>query len=37
LQAKDKIEIGADADLVIISPDLKVLQTYIGGKRVFGV
>jgi N-acetylglucosamine-6-phosphate deacetylase len=37
LQTKGKLKIGAEADLVVLSPDLRVLQTYIGGKRVFGL
>jgi len=34
--AKGKIEEGADADLVVLSPDLQVLQTWVGGEQVFG-
>lgn len=37
LEGKGKFEIGADADLVVLSPDLKVLQTYVSGKLVFGL
>jgi N-acetylglucosamine-6-phosphate deacetylase len=33
LQNKGRLEIGADADLVVISPELEVTQTYVAGKR----
>ncbi len=32
---KGAIAAGADADLVILSPTLDVLQTYVRGRRVF--
>lgn len=32
---KGRIEPGADADLVVLSPDLEVLQTFVGGARMF--
>ncbi|MBA2743860.1 MAG: N-acetylglucosamine-6-phosphate deacetylase [Chthoniobacterales bacterium] len=32
---KGRIEPGADADLVVLSPDLEVLQTFVGGERMF--
>ena len=35
LSAKGKLEAGADADLVVLSPELEVLQTFVAGKRVF--
>lgn len=37
LRAKTKgaIEIGRDADFVVLSPELEVLQTFVGGEQVF--
>jgi N-acetylglucosamine-6-phosphate deacetylase len=35
LTAKGKLEAGADADLVVFSPQLEVVQTFVGGERVF--
>lgn len=32
---KGAIAVGADADLVVISPELKVRQTYLGGRKIF--
>jgi N-acetylglucosamine-6-phosphate deacetylase len=32
---KGKIEPGADADLVVISPELEIMQTFVAGKQVF--
>ena len=32
---KGRLEAGADADLVVLSPKLEVLQTYLGGERIF--
>lgn len=32
---KGKLEAGADADLVVLSPDLEVQQTFLAGKRIF--
>lgn len=34
-ESKGKLEAGADADLVVLSPELKVLQTFIGGEQIF--
>jgi N-acetylglucosamine-6-phosphate deacetylase len=35
LATKGKFEAGADADLVVLSPQLEVMQTYMGGERIF--
>jgi N-acetylglucosamine-6-phosphate deacetylase len=35
LETKGRLEIGADADLVVLSPKLEVLQTFSGGEKVF--
>jgi N-acetylglucosamine-6-phosphate deacetylase len=35
LTSKGKLERGADADLVVLSPEFEVRQTYVGGERVF--
>jgi N-acetylglucosamine-6-phosphate deacetylase len=32
---KGRLEAGADADLVILAPELEVVQTFVGGKEVF--
>jgi len=32
---KGKLEVGADADLVVLSPDLEVQQTFLAGERIF--
>jgi N-acetylglucosamine-6-phosphate deacetylase len=32
---KGKLEVGADADFVVISPKLEVVQTFAGGERIF--
>jgi N-acetylglucosamine-6-phosphate deacetylase len=34
LTAKGKLEAGADADLIVMSPRLEVLQTFVGGERI---
>ena len=34
-ERKGKFEAGADADFVVLSPDLTVLQTFVAGKRIF--
>ncbi len=35
LPTKGRIEPGADADFVVLSPDLDVLQTFVAGERIF--
>jgi N-acetylglucosamine-6-phosphate deacetylase len=35
LEAKGHFEIGGDADLVVISPELEVLRTFVAGEQVF--
>lgn len=35
LHRKGRIEAGGDADFVVLSPDLEVLQTFVGGKRIY--
>ena len=35
LSTKGKLEPGADADLVVLSPNLEVVETYAGGDRIF--
>jgi N-acetylglucosamine-6-phosphate deacetylase len=35
LKTKGKLEAGADADFVVLSPQLKVLQTFVAGERIF--
>lgn len=32
---KGKIEMGADADLVVFSPEFEVVRTFVGGRQVF--
>ena len=36
LTDKGEIAIGKDADLVVLSPELEVLQTYVNGVEIFG-
>ena len=33
--SKGKIEVGADADLVVFSSDFEVLRTFVGGRQIF--
>ena len=35
LQSKGRLVVGADADLVVLSPQLDVMQTFIGGEEVW--
>ena len=35
LDAKGRLEAGADADFVVLSPELEVLQTFVAGERSF--
>jgi N-acetylglucosamine-6-phosphate deacetylase len=34
-KAKGRLEAGADADFVVLSPELEVLQTFVAGEKVF--
>src|SRR5438105_818817 len=34
LEAKGRLKVGADADLVVLSPDLRVLRTFAGGEEI---
>ena len=36
LSRKGRIAVGADADFVVLAPDLKVLATYLHGEKIFG-
>jgi N-acetylglucosamine-6-phosphate deacetylase len=33
LEKKGKLEVRCDADLIVISPDLEVKQTFVAGRR----
>jgi len=35
LETKTRLAIGADADLIVLSPELEVLRTFTGGKEIF--
>jgi N-acetylglucosamine-6-phosphate deacetylase len=35
LETKGRLRVGADADLVILSPELKVVETFLAGERIF--
>jgi N-acetylglucosamine-6-phosphate deacetylase len=35
LERKGRLEAGADADLVVISPKLEVMRTFVAGKEVY--
>jgi N-acetylglucosamine-6-phosphate deacetylase len=35
LENKGRLAVGADADLVVLSPQLEVMQTFIGGEKVW--
>ena len=35
LTTKGQFKVGGDADFVVLSPELEVLRTFIGGKEVF--
>ena len=34
-KTKGRLEAGADADFVVLSPDLEVLQTFVGGEEIY--
>jgi N-acetylglucosamine-6-phosphate deacetylase len=34
-KTKGKLEVGADADFVVLSPDLKVVQTLVAGEKIY--
>jgi N-acetylglucosamine-6-phosphate deacetylase len=35
LTTKGQFRIGGDADFVVISPELEVLRTFVGGEEIF--
>jgi N-acetylglucosamine-6-phosphate deacetylase len=35
LERKGRLEVGADADLVVLSPELEVVRTFSGGEEIF--
>jgi len=35
LETKGRLKVSADADLVVLSPELEVLQTFSGGQEIF--
>jgi N-acetylglucosamine-6-phosphate deacetylase len=35
LRLKGRLTVGADADLVVLSPELEVLRTFAGGEEIF--
>jgi N-acetylglucosamine-6-phosphate deacetylase len=35
VSSKGQFKIGGDADLVVISPELEVLRTFVAGEEVF--
>src|SRR6185437_3020945 len=37
LSAKGQFKIGGDADLVVISPQLEILRTFVAGEEVFRI
>jgi N-acetylglucosamine-6-phosphate deacetylase len=37
LSSKGQFKIGGDADFVVISPELEVVQTFIGGEQIFAL
>ena len=35
LQTKGRLDVGADADLVVLSPEMEVLQTFVAGRKIW--
>jgi N-acetylglucosamine-6-phosphate deacetylase len=35
LHTKGKLEEGADADFVVLSPELEVIQTFVAGEEIY--
>jgi N-acetylglucosamine-6-phosphate deacetylase len=35
LERKGSLQVGADADLVVLSPELEVVRTFNGGEEIF--
>jgi N-acetylglucosamine-6-phosphate deacetylase len=35
LAKKGRLEVGADADLVVLSPEMEVLRTFVAGRNVW--
>ena len=35
LERKGRLEAGADADLVVISPELEIVRTFVAGEEIF--
>jgi N-acetylglucosamine-6-phosphate deacetylase len=35
LETKGRLEVGADADLVVLSPELEVLHAFVGGEEFY--
>jgi N-acetylglucosamine-6-phosphate deacetylase len=36
-ETKGSIEVGADADFIVLSPELEVRQTFVAGERIFSM
>ncbi len=34
-KTKGRLEVGADADFVVLSADLEIVQTFVAGERIF--
>jgi N-acetylglucosamine-6-phosphate deacetylase len=35
LETRGRLAIGTDADLIVLSPELEVLRTFVGGDEIF--